>query len=182
MTGPGDRLAEVLQRGRTLGAVGARPDAELIGHSRAFSSALGELDGPLLDLGSGGGLPGLVIALDDPTLQVTLLERQQRRADHLRWAVGALDLADRVSVVGARAEVAASDPGHRGRYQAVTARSFGPPAITAECASPFLMNGGRLVVSEPPAADTDRWVGVDVALPLGRNHDKSSAFRRVFVV
>jgi 16S rRNA (guanine527-N7)-methyltransferase len=43
----------------------------------------------------------------------------------------------------------------RGEFDAVVARSFGPPAVTAECAAPFLVVGGRLVVSEPPGDDRD---------------------------
>jgi len=65
-----------------------------------------------------------------------------------------------VAVVEARAEDAARRPELRERFDAVVARSFGPPAVTAECAVGFLRVGGRLVVSEPPAdeaGDGVRW-------------------------
>jgi 16S rRNA (guanine527-N7)-methyltransferase len=45
----------------------------------------------------------------------------------------------------------------RGSFDAVVARSFGPPAVTAECAAPLLRPGGRLVVSEPPDGTEERW-------------------------
>jgi len=64
-------------------------------------------------------------------------------------------MTDRVRVVEGRAE-ALGRGDLRGAADAVAARSFGPPATTAECAAPLLRPGGRLVVSEPPGA-VDRW-------------------------
>ena len=114
----------------------------------------------MLDLGSGGGLPGLVLATYRPELELTLLEARQRACRFLREAVTALELA-RVAVVEARAEDAARRPDLRESFDAVVARSFGPPPVTAECAVGFVRTGGRLVVSEPPGdeerADADRW-------------------------
>jgi 16S rRNA (guanine527-N7)-methyltransferase len=105
--------------------------------------------GRVLDLGSGGGLPGLVVATYRPELELTLLEARQRACRFLREAVSGLDLVQ-VTVVEARAEDAARRPALRETFDAVVARSFGPPAVTAECAVGFLLPGGRLVVSEPP--------------------------------
>ena len=45
----------------------------------------------------------------------------------------------------------------RESFDVVVARSFGRPAMTAECAAPFLLRGGHLVVSEPPGAVEGRW-------------------------
>ncbi len=70
-----------------------------------------------------------------------------------------------MTVVSERAELAGRRPELRGRLDAVVARGFGPPAVTAECASPFLRVGGVLVVSEPPdaAATLSRWPGAGCA-------------------
>jgi 16S rRNA (guanine527-N7)-methyltransferase len=68
-------------------------------------------------------------------------------------------------VVTARAEEAARWPELDGKFALVTARSFGPPSVTAECAVRFLEVGGVLIVSEPPRERTeDRWnqKGLDV--------------------
>ena len=105
--------------------------------------------GRVLDLGSGGGLPGLVLATCRPELELTLLEARQRACRFLREAVIALGLTG-VAVVEARAEDAARRTDLRETFDAVVARSFGPPAVTAECAVGFLRLGGRLLVSEPP--------------------------------
>jgi 16S rRNA (guanine527-N7)-methyltransferase len=100
----------------------------------------------------------LVLATARPGLELTLLEARQRACRFLREAVAALEL-EGVSVVEARAEEAARRPELRETFDAVVARSFGPPPVTAENAVGFLRQGGRLVVSEPPeeAAVAGRW-------------------------
>lgn len=103
-------------------------------------------------------MPGLVLATARPRLELTLLEARQRACRFLREAVADLALSG-VTVVEARAEEAARQPGLRETFDAVVARSFGPPPVTAENAVGFLREGGRLVVSEPPdeAATAARW-------------------------
>ena len=91
-----------------------------------------------------------------PSSRWALVEVSRRRALALETAVAELGLGGRVAVVCARAEEVGRDPAHRGTYDLVTARSFGPPAVTAECGAPLLRLGGRLVVAEPPA-DATRW-------------------------
>jgi 16S rRNA (guanine527-N7)-methyltransferase len=125
--------------------------ARHVEHGRALLAGLPE-SGRVLDLGSGGGLPGLVFATHRTALDLTLLEARQRACRFLREAVAELARPG-VTVVEARAEEAARQAGLRGAFDAVVARSFGPPAVTAECAVGFLRDGGRLVVSEPPDGD-----------------------------
>lgn len=105
-----------------------------------------------LDLGSGGGVPGLPLALARPDLTWVLLDGSVRRTDFLRSAVDELGLAGRVEVRTVRAEVAGREEGWRRSFDLVVARSFGAPAVTAECAAPFLRVGGTLLVAEPPGA------------------------------
>jgi 16S rRNA (guanine527-N7)-methyltransferase len=106
-----------------------------------------------LDLGSGAGLPGLVLALAWPCSQWYLLDCSQKRTAWLREAVLALGLEQRCEVVQGRAEVAARSP-LRGSFQLVTARGLAPAAPTAECAAAFLATGGTLLVAEPPLPPT----------------------------
>ena len=86
-----------------------------------------------------------------------LLDANARRGAFLEQVIGDLELGDRVTVAVERAERAARQMGWRGAFDLVVARSFGSPAVTAECAVGFLRPGGRLVVSEPPADTGDRW-------------------------
>jgi 16S rRNA (guanine527-N7)-methyltransferase len=113
----------------------------------------------LLDLGSGGGLPGLVLAERWPEADLVLLDAMERRTDFLRGAVSRCGLGDRVSVVHQRAEVAGRDPALRGTFDGVVVRSFGPPAVVAECTAPFLHPGGWVIVSEPPGSAGDGALG-----------------------
>ena len=160
-----DALDEVLRRAQDLGFFGPGPMVEQRRHAeRICALALAGLDGrnspEFLDLGSGGGLPGLVLAQrlhGVAGLSGTLLDSRRRCTDFLLDAVEELALTDRIEVVTARAEDAARDPAQRERYGLVVARGFGRPAVTAECAVAFLAAGARLVVSEPPEADPSRW-------------------------
>jgi 16S rRNA (guanine527-N7)-methyltransferase len=135
-----------------------------------------------LDLGSGGGLPGLVLASIWTSASIVLVEAGHRRSEFLRRAVVALGCSPRVSVVEERAEVAGRRPDLRARFDLVTARSFGVPGVTAECGAPFLRIEGLLVVSEVPEAETvaDRWPGTGLGELGLRNlgiHREGFAYR-----
>jgi 16S rRNA (guanine527-N7)-methyltransferase len=113
--------------------------------------------GRAVDLGSGGGVPGLVLACHWPDSQWLLLDASHRRTDFLTDAVTSLGLNDRVRILCQRAEEAGRLPDLRHSADLVTARGFARPAVTAECAAPLLVVGGLLVVSDPPDAVPDRW-------------------------
>ncbi len=112
-------------------------------------------------MGSGAGLPGLVLAHDFPDVTWWLIERAVARADWLRRAVRRLGLANVTIAPLAAQAVGRSE--ERGRFDVVVARSFAAPLIVAECAAPLLVVGGRLVVSDRsgedrwPAAELDRF-------------------------
>ena len=156
----GPALAAVLEAAQRQGFLGPAPVAAHAAHAAAMADLIGPPPGKVLDLGSGGGIPGLVFALAWPDTQIALLESRARCAAFLLEAVEALALSDRVEVIEARAEEAAHRPYLRATFALVTARGFGPPSTTAECAAGFLTPGGHLAVSEPPPSDADpalRW-------------------------
>jgi len=154
-------LDAVLDRSRSLGFLGpgsVRVQAE---HAAGFTEVVDRPPARLLDLGSGGGVPGLVLAERWPDAEAVLLDAAERRCRFLEEAVSDLGWAERVRVVRARAEEAGRREDLRGSFDLVVARGFGPPPVTAECGAPFLRVGGTLVVSEPPTEDgvgrTARW-------------------------
>lgn len=152
--GPPGPLLAVLAEARTLGFLGPGPVLPQLEHARAFLPLLevdGMAEGPFLDLGSGGGIPGLVLATALPRSRWVLLDSMVRRTSFLDDAVERLALGDRVRVLTARAEDVGRDPDHRMRYRSVVARSFAAPPVLAECTAPLLQRGGTAVVSEPPA-------------------------------
>ncbi|MCU1461960.1 MAG: rRNA small subunit methyltransferase [Acidimicrobiales bacterium] len=120
------------------------------------------------DLGSGGGLPALPLALAWPGTRWLLIETIGRRAAFLQRAVSSLALADRMVVAHGRAEVAGRAAASRGAHDLVTSRGVGPPAVAAELGAPLLREGGVLIVSEPPGGHPDRWPAAGLAeLGLG---------------
>ena len=108
-----------------------------------------------LDLGSGGGLPGLVL-LQEWQCRGVLLDSMAKRAVFLREVLLWPGSPGGGEVVEGRAEDLARLPELCSAMDLVTSRSFGPPAATAECAARFLTVGGVLIVSEPPDGPT-RW-------------------------
>ena len=143
-----------------------------------------ELEGAtdVVDLGSGGGVPGLVLAAIDDRRYV-LVDSMQKRCTFLESAVGDLDLAERVQVVCGRAEDVGREERFRSAADAVVSRSFGKPAVVAECAAPLLRPGGRLVVSEPPESERSdlRWDSTGLArvgqVDAGLRHHRGSSYR-----
>jgi 16S rRNA (guanine527-N7)-methyltransferase len=151
-------LEALLEEARVLGLLGPDPVERHIRHGRALAGRVEEPES-FLDLGSGAGVPGLVLASVWPTARGALLEASARRSAFCSRAIELLDLSDRIRVVRARAEVAGRKPELREHFDLVVARSFARPAVTAECAAPFLQIGGTLLVSEPPPAlaTAGRW-------------------------
>ena len=187
---PPELLLEVLGESRTAGFLGPGPVEPQIAHARGFAQAGQQLERGqrtlpvrLADLGSGGGLPGLVVALYWPEAEMVLIEANGRRATFLRQSVRQLGLEGRVEVVERRAEACGRDSSYRGQLHGVVARSFGRPAVVAECAAPLLRVDGWMVVSEPPSegplsAGSDRWppgpleqLGLEVAGTFQADHD-----------
>lgn len=160
-------LEAVLEEARTLGFLGPGPVEGHIEHAKGFLQAVGsEMPHRVIDLGSGAGLPGLVLALAWPGVPIVLLDSSERRTSFLAQAVRDLGVSSHVVVARARAEEAGRDPDWRARADLVVARSFGVPAVTAECAAPLLEVGGRLIVSEPPEEGGSRWPAAGLE-PLG---------------
>jgi 16S rRNA (guanine527-N7)-methyltransferase len=156
-------LLDVLGVAQTRGLLGPGPVEDQISHSRALADLIGAAPRSFLDLGSGGGIPGLVLALDWRDARGTFLDAHLRACTFLEQAVSRLGVGDRITVACGRAEELAREPDFRGRFELVVARLFGPPAVTAECAVGFLRPGGRLAVSEPPGSRGGRWEASGIA-------------------
>jgi len=159
----------VLEEARELGFLGPGPVETHLDHAAGFAEVLWRLTAGggsgagtswparAVDLGSGAGLPGLPLALWFPESSWVLVESSVRRAAFLRGAVRQLAVEERVEVAHERAEVVGRSLGRRGRFDLIVARSFGSPAVVAECGAPLLAVGGRAVVSEPPGGMPSRW-------------------------
>jgi 16S rRNA (guanine527-N7)-methyltransferase len=98
-----------------------------------------------LDIGSGGGYPGLPLAVALPARRALLVESVGKKARFLATAIDATGMRGRVAVAATRAETLAADPHHRGHWQAVTVRAVAEMAELVELALPLLRVGGLLV-------------------------------------
>jgi 16S rRNA (guanine(527)-N(7))-methyltransferase RsmG len=98
-----------------------------------------------VDLGSGGGFPGLPLAIALPATHALLADSIGKKVRFLETVVDAVGLAGRVETQTARAETLARDPAHRERWPAVTARAVAALPDLVELAFPLLQRGGVLV-------------------------------------
>jgi 16S rRNA (guanine527-N7)-methyltransferase len=96
-----------------------------------------------LDLGSGGGFPGVPLALALPDCNFTLIDSVGRKVEFVNQAISALELKN-AHAVKSRSEDWARTEGFE-RYDLVTARAVAPLSVLAELASPLLREGGHLV-------------------------------------
>ena len=109
----------------------------------------------LLDVGSGGGLPGIPLAIAMPSLSVTLLEATGKKVRFLEAVVAALGLAN-VQVVQARAEDAGRDrERHRERFDIVVSRAVGALATLVELTVPFARVGGTVLAVKGERAEDE---------------------------
>jgi len=111
----------------------------------------------VIDLGSGGGLPAIPLAIARPGIHWTLVDSVGRKASALRGFVEALGLPN-VAVVAERAEALGRDPRHRERYPMVTARACAPLPVLVELALPLLAADGTLLAWKGPLGEQDEEV------------------------
>lgn len=98
----------------------------------------------LLDVGAGGGFPGLPLRIALPEVSLTLFEATAKKARFLEYLVGLLGLQG-VAVVVGRAEELAHQPAYRERFEAVTARALAELPSLAELTLPFCRLGGHVI-------------------------------------
>ncbi len=113
-------------------------------------------DGPIVDVGSGGGTPGIPLAASLPDRDVTLLEAERRKAVFLeRWTTELPNLR----VVWGRAESQATDC-----YKVAVAKALAPPPVAAEWCLPLVEEGGAVILWVGPIVDPDRVAAVAARL------------------
>lgn len=155
----GQFLALLLRANQTMNLTAIRdPQAAWMRHVLDSLTLLQVVEGAtisILDVGSGGGLPGIPLAIALPGSRVTLLEATGKKAAFLTEAAQRLGLAN-VTVVSSRAEKAGAEGSkHRDAYDLVTARAVGRTAVVAELCAPFAKPGGRVVLIKGEKAEEE---------------------------
>jgi 16S rRNA (guanine527-N7)-methyltransferase len=156
--------AMLLEATRTVNLTAARTTEALAPHLLDALSLVPFVRGELVDVGSGGGLPGIPLALATGEA-ATLIEAAGKKADFLRNVLSALGL--RGAVHTGRAEMLAHDPGLRERFGSATARAVGTAPTVAELTVPFLVPGGVAVLQRGSMDERERRALADAALMLG---------------
>ncbi len=156
--------ALVLAANRRVNLTGSKTGTAFAEHILDALTLRGDVAQPLVDVGSGNGVPGIPLALASG-VPVTLIEPIRKRAAFLRAALDALGLAG--EVVAARAEDAARDPAYRERFRCATARGVASAPAVAELTVPFLAVGGRALLQRGSLAAVERNAVADAALVLG---------------
>jgi 16S rRNA (guanine527-N7)-methyltransferase len=108
----------------------------------------------LIDVGSGAGVPGIPLKILEPSLQLTLVEAKQRKAEFLMAVLPELGLSE-VSVITRRAEEVAHDPHHREQYDFAVAKALAPIRTLAELTLPFVRMGGLVLAPKGKEAEAE---------------------------
>jgi 16S rRNA (guanine527-N7)-methyltransferase len=134
---------------------------KLLADSLRGVSLVGEFPGPIVDVGSGGGVPGIPLAASLPEREVTLLEATRRKVDFLEQWTEALPS---LRVVWGRAEEQETD-----RFGAAVAKALAPPAVAMEWCLPLVAPGGAAILW---AGETDPDALAAAAQKLGSERPK----------
>ncbi len=125
---------------------------------------------PLLDVGTGPGLPGIPLAITRPDLDLTLLDSNGKKTRFLTQAKVSLGL-DNVTVIHGRVEDAIADQKTDKRFQIVTSRAFASLSDMVTLARDTLAEDGHFVamkgvIPEDEIADLPEWAKVEQIIPL----------------
>lgn len=156
--------ALLLDANRTSNLTGAKSAAELLPHLLDSLTPAPFVDDPLVDIGSGGGLPAIPLAIATGA-HVTLVETTLKKGRFLEKTLAALGLAG--TVISERAEVAAHDPSLRERFTSGTARAVSSAPTVAELLLPFLAAGGVAILQRGSLDERERNAVADASLMLG---------------
>jgi len=120
----------------------------------------------VIDVGAGGGLPGIPLAIARPDLSFTLLDATGKKVAFLESCVRALGLTH-VKTIQNRAEVLGYEPEHRQQYDLATVRAVGKVAEIAEYCLPLVKLGGRMLAMKGRAAEAELADAGDALAVLG---------------
>jgi 16S rRNA (guanine527-N7)-methyltransferase len=145
------KLAELTRMIDRWPGLVAGPAKELVDDSLVLLDFVPE-SGRLVDVGSGGGLPGLPLKIARPGLDVTLVESDQAKAAFLVQAAARLGLSG-VEVLAQPAEEVGQDPRHRESFDVAVARALAPLPVLVELCLPLVRVGGRLLAQKTQKED-----------------------------
>ncbi len=156
--------ALLLDANRNVNLTAARSPEALAPHLADALTLAGDVAGELIDIGSGGGLPGIPLALATG-VPVVLVDAVAKKAAFLRRALGELGLAG--EAIAERAERLGHDPAFRERFRVATARAVSSAPAVAELTVPFLAVGGKVLMQRGALEASERQAVEDAGPILG---------------
>jgi len=123
--------------------------------------------GNLLDIGSGGGFPGLPIKIAKPELTVTLLEAKRKKINFLKQVILLLNLSH-ITILHGRIEKVVSE-NQCGCFDMVIARAFAKLEILLKLAHPLLTKGGHLITMKGKEGDKELITNRELLSSLSMN-------------
>jgi len=156
--------ALLLAANRDVNLTGAKTAEALVEHLVDALSLVPDVRGPLIDIGTGGGLPGIPLAIATG-VRVTLVDAVKKKVTFLQHAIRELGLEG--EAIDGRAEVLGQDPAYRERYLTATARAVASAPTVAELTVPFLAVDGWALLQRGALDDRERDALRDAALMLG---------------
>ena len=115
----------------------------------------------VIDVGTGGGFPGVVLKILDPAMDLTLLDSLGKRVEWLRDLCGRLELTG-VTFLKGRAEELSRTPDHREAYDAAVSRALASMPVLAELCLPYVKHGGFFLAMKSNRTDEE----IDAARPI----------------
>jgi 16S rRNA (guanine527-N7)-methyltransferase len=122
--------------------------------------------GSVIDIGAGGGLPGIPLGIVRSDLSVALLEAVEKKVRFLSHARAALGLPN-IEVLHARAEDAGRQPAYREAFDLATARALATLPVVVEYCAPFVRVGGIILAMKGPLTREELSIGVAASRELG---------------
>ena len=150
-------LERILREAQRIGALSNAPVAEIIKHAKWFAEAIPHSARTAVDLGSGAGVPGLIVALFCPQISLQLVDRRVGRTDVLVRAVHALNLTDKVTVKCSEISTMTKDSTWAKHFDVAMSRGLGPPIQTLNLSRDLVKPGVVIIISEPPPGSDSRW-------------------------
>jgi len=123
----------------------------------------------LIDVGTGGGLPAIPIAIARPDVRLTLLEATGKKARFCQTVVDDLGLSN-VAIINDRAETLGQQKAHRQKYDLAAARAIGPMRVLLELTLPLVKTGGRVLAMKGRNIETELDEAGDALMTLGAGH------------
>lgn len=108
----------------------------------------------VIDVGTGGGFPGIPMKIVNPSMKITLLDSLNKRINFLNEVIKELNLDD-IETIHGRAEDFGKDKNYREKFDAVVSRAVANMTVLSEICLPFVKKGGYFIALKGPSIDKE---------------------------